>query len=116
VSWVWVTVFLYGFRYEITIPDGTKIKPKDNNNGRKACWRWSKDKLDWGLKNGFIEFGKDRLGNWTVYTKQYLNCDNEGNKIERTQRPFGIIDKFSSTQAAKLMEKMGFGSVFNYLN
>ena len=43
---------------------------------------------------------------WTVYTKQYMNCDNDGNPIERTQRPMGIIDENSSTQASKFLESI----------
>ena len=100
--------------YPVTAPDGTIVMPADNNGGRKACWRWSKPKLDWGLENGFIEIKKDSKGIWTVYSKQYLNCDNEGNLITRTQRPMGIIEEFSSTQATKLLESMGLGAVFNY--
>jgi adenine-specific DNA-methyltransferase len=100
--------------YPITTPDGSTVMPADNNGGRKACWRWSKPKYDWGVKNGFIEIKKDSGGVWTVYSKQYLNCDNEGNIITRTQRPMGIIDEYSSTQAAKLLQNMGLGSTFNY--
>lgn len=100
--------------YSITAPDGTTVMPADNNSGRKACWRWSKPKYDWGVENGFIEIKKDSGGVWTVYSKQYLNCDNEGNIITRTQRPMGIIDEYSSTQAAKLLQDMELGSVFNY--
>ena len=100
--------------YPITTPDGSTVMPADNNGGRKACWRWSKPKYEWGLKNGFIEIKKDNSGVWTVYSKQYLNCDNEGNIITRTQRPMGIIDEYSSTQATKLLENMGLGSLFSY--
>ena len=35
-----------------------------------------------------------------------MNCDNEGNIIERTQRPMGIIEEYSSTQAAKMLKSM----------
>lgn len=100
--------------YPITTPDGSTVMPADNNGGRKACWRWSKSKYEWGLENGFIEIKKDNSGVWTVYSKQYLNCDNEGNIITRTQRPMGIIEEYSSTQAAKLLENMGLGSLFSY--
>lgn len=100
--------------YPINTPDGTVVMPADNNGGRKACWRWSKKKYEWGVENGFIEIKKDNKGIWTVYSKQYLNCDNEGNVITRTQRPMGIIDEYSSTQAAKLLESMGLGSLFSY--
>lgn len=100
--------------YPIETPDGTFIMPSDNNNGKKACWRWSKNKYDWGRENGFIEIKKDTQNVWTVYTKQYMNCDNNGNIIKRTQRPMGVIDTFSSTQAAKYLEIIGLGNFFPY--
>jgi adenine-specific DNA-methyltransferase len=100
--------------YEIITPDGSTVTPKDNNNGRKACWRWSRQKYDWGVENDFTVIKKDSSGVWTVYTKQYLNCDNEGTPITRTQRPMGVIDEFSSTQASKYLEKLGIGNLFNY--
>ena len=100
--------------YPIETPDGSTVMPADNNNGKKACWRWSKDKFNRNKELGFIEIKKDSSGVWTVYTKQYMNCDNDGNIIERTQRPMGIIDEYSSTQAAKMLENMGLGTYFNY--
>ena len=92
--------------YEISCPDGSVIKPADNNGGKKACWRWSKEKFIRNFARGFVEIKKDSNNIWTVYTKQYMNCDNDGNIIERTQRPMGIIEEYSSTQAAKLLRNM----------
>lgn len=100
--------------YPIETPDGKTITPKENNSGKKACWRWSKEKYMWGIDNGFVVIKKNRKGIWTVYTKQYINCDNKGNIITRTHRPFGIIDKFSSTQASKYLDSIGLGSAFSY--
>lgn len=100
--------------YPIEVPDGTTVMPADNNNGRQACWRWSQIKYKWGVENGFVEIKKDSKGIWTVYTKQYLNCDNDGNIIHRTQRPMGVIDEYSSTQASKMLEAMGLGNTFVY--
>ena len=100
--------------YPIEAPDGSFVMPADNNNGRKACWRWSQEKFNRNKERGFIEIKKDSSGLWTVYTKQYMNCDNEGNLIERTQRPMGIIDEYSSTQSSKLLESMQLGSFFSY--
>ena len=100
--------------YPIESPDGNMIMQSDNANGKKACWRWSKSKFEWGIKNGFVEIKKDSKGIWTVYTKQYMNCDNEGNIIKRTQRPFGIIEQYSSTQASKLLESLNLGKFFDY--
>lgn len=100
--------------YPIKVPDGSIVVPADNNKGKKACWRWSRTKFEKNKERGFIEIKKDSKGIWTVYTKQYMNCDNDGNPIDRTQRPMGIIDEYSSTQAAKLLESIGLGQVFNY--
>ena len=100
--------------YPIETPDGSFVTPAENNSGRKACWRWSKEKYERNKERGFVEIKKDTKGIWTVYTKQYMNCDNEGNIIERQQRPMGIIEEYSSTQAAKLLEGMGMGGCFNY--
>lgn len=100
--------------YPIETPDGSFVNPIDNNNGRKACWRWSKPKYEWGIENGFIVIQKDRENIWTVYSKQYLNCDNEGNLILRTQRPMGVIDEYSSTQASKLLYSLDIGGYFDY--
>lgn len=99
--------------YPISAPDGTTIMPSDNNSGKKACWRWSQKKFLTNKEKGFTVIKKDNAGIWTVYTKQYMNCDNDGNPIKRTQRPMGVIDKFSSTQAAKYLESEGLG-YFNY--
>lgn len=100
--------------YPIQVPDGSTVMPKDNNSGKKACWRWSQEKFKWGIENKFIEFKKDKNGQWTVYSKQYLNCDNEGNLIERSQRPLGIIESYSSTQASKFLDSIGFANYFEY--
>lgn len=100
--------------YPIETPDGSFVMPADNNSGKRACWRWSQDKFNRNKEKGFIEIKKDSQGVWTVYTKQYMNCDNDGNIIARTQRPMGIIDEFSSTQASKLLENMQLGDCFNY--
>lgn len=92
--------------YRILCPDGTYTTPMENNNGKKACWRWSRDKFYKNSSLGFVDIKKDPNGVWIVYTKQYMNCDTEGNIIERTQRPMGIIEEYSSTQAAKMLKSM----------
>ena len=99
--------------YPITAPDGTDIYP--NKNGEKVSrWRWGKDKLQWGRDNDYLEFKKDKEGNWNVYSKQYINADTEGNIVERTNRPFALIDKYSSTQASKQLQKLLGGKYFDY--
>src|SRR3989344_2489501 len=98
--------------YPVKAPDGTLIYPAQGS--KRACWRWSQKKLEWGIANEFVEFIKDRFGNWQLYSKQYLKVDNEGNPIERSNRPFGIIDEYSSVLAAKQLEQIFGKKVFDY--
>ncbi|MFH0739644.1 MAG: site-specific DNA-methyltransferase [bacterium] len=98
--------------YPIKSPENTFIYPSYGE--KRACWRWSKKKLVWGLKNDFVVIKKDKNGKWAVYTKQYFNVDNDGNITERTNRPFGVINKFSSTMAAKDLENIFGKKIFNY--
>lgn len=98
--------------YPIIAPDGKEILPSFGH--KKACWRWSKKKFDWGMKSGFIEIAKNKSGNWVVYSKQYLKVDNEDTHIERQRPPLGVIAQFSSTMATKELEKIFHGKVFNY--
>jgi adenine-specific DNA-methyltransferase len=98
--------------YPIKAQDGTKILPSYGQ--KRACWRWSKNKLEWGIKNDFVVIKKDKNRKWAVYTKQYLNVDNEGNLLKREKRPIGVIAKYSSTMATKQLENMFGKKVFNY--
>ncbi len=99
--------------FPITAPDGTLVFP--NKDGKKVNrWRWGHDKVQWGLENGYIEFNKDKNGFWIVSTKQYLKADNEGNIINRTNRPFALIDKYSSTLASKKLQELLEGRIFDY--
>lgn len=100
--------------YPITMEDGTILYPADNNSGKRAIWRWSKQKYEWGLENGYIVAKKDKNGEWVLYTKQYLNADNDGNIIQRTQAPMGVISEFSSTQGTKELVKIGMDTYFSY--
>ena len=69
--------------FPITAPDGTQLYPNDRtdfvNDG--WTWKWSKDKVQWGLNNGFISIVPNQKKNscWSVKYKIYLNVDNEGN-------------------------------------
>lgn len=71
--------------YPIIMPDGTLRYPGGFTEKSKEGWNylWSKSKVDWGIKNGFIEFKKSN-GEWAVYNKRYFRVDNEGKPIERT--------------------------------
>lgn len=105
--------YIESLDYPITAPDGAKVYPNLNNK-KINRWRWGKDKVEWGKENGYLEFIKDKNNNWLVFTKQYLYADNEGNIIVRTNRPFALIDKYSSTGASKKLQLMLEGRIFDY--
>ena len=98
--------------YPIKSPDGKDILP--SYGSKRACWRWGKNKLEWGIKNEFVVIKKDKNDKWAVYTKQYLNVDNEGNILEREKRPLGVISPYSTTMANKQLESIFNKKVFDY--
>ena len=71
--------------YGIVMPDGTLRYPGGTTEKSNEGWNylWSKSKIEWGIKEGFIEF-KQKDNQWNVYNKRYEKMDNEGNYIERT--------------------------------
>ena len=82
--------------YEIKAPDGTTIPKPPKNKG----YRWSKEKWLWGLKQKptfcMIKKVKDR---WVPFVKQYLDYDNEGNKIKRGVWPHTWLDNHGFTRS-----------------
>ncbi len=87
--------------YPISMPDGTLRYPGGGQEKSDEGWNylWSKSKVEWGIKNGFIIFKKNNNA-WSVYNKRYFKIDNEGNYIERTVPFRNIItsDQFNTAQ------------------
>ncbi|MCI6474723.1 MAG: hypothetical protein MSA07_03400 [Mucispirillum sp.] len=105
--------YIVSLDFPIKAPDNSLIYPNKTDN-KISRWRWSKDKVEWGIKNDFIVIKKDKNNEWSVYTKQYLNCDNEGNIKKRTIQPFAIIDKYSTTQSNKALNELLEKNIFSY--
>lgn len=100
--------------YPIEAPDGSLILANKNNE-KISRWRWSKEKLEWGIKNDFVEFKKNSNGEWKIYTKIYLNCDNEGNITQRKQQPSSVIHAYSNIDSNKELKNIFDGkNVFDY--
>ena len=49
-----------------------------------------------------------------MYSKQYTNCDKDGNIIKRTKTPLGLIDKYSSTQGSNELFSLFGCRTFGY--
>ncbi len=80
--------------FEIEAPDGSIIKPNPR-------WRWSRDKFDRGLSEDRIVFSKTN-NQWSVYYKQYLHEDTEGNRVERGQLIKSIFTDCGTTTSGTL--------------
>jgi adenine-specific DNA-methyltransferase len=95
--------------FKIKAPDGSYVEPEN-------CWRWGKEKVQWGIENGFLEFVKDKKnGNWRVNKKQYQYCDNDGNALTRAYPLRSIIEGVSNTNSAnEIKEYLGDKTMFNY--
>ena len=96
--------------YGIKAPDGTIIYSGDAF-GKPNTWRWSKEKFEWGLKNGYIVFKKSNK--WKVYIKQYQFADNSGNLYERTL-PYRAIIEFLNGQGTTDFNNIMETNAFSY--
>ncbi|MBE6564202.1 MAG: site-specific DNA-methyltransferase [Ruminococcaceae bacterium] len=90
--------------YPVIAPDGTAVYPNGRNTVLNDGWRWKwgKEKLDWGIKNGFIEVreNKSKGNGWGVYYKIYENVDNDGNVIKRSSPYKNLIQDVLNTHAS----------------
>ena len=101
-----------GLDYPVTAPDGSEICPGGDPADKRWTWRWSRDKVKWGIGNGFIVFKEVRNGQWSVYYKEYELVDNKGNPRERTN-PFDtfILEAYNekgNTDVSNLFENRVF--------
>ena len=103
--------------YPITMPDGSIRFPGGFPEKSKEGWNylWSKTKVEWGIKNGFIEF-KQSNGEGAVYNKRYFNVDNDGNPIERTIpfRNLILSDSFNTAQGTSEIRNLFTDRPFDF--
>jgi adenine-specific DNA-methyltransferase len=86
--------------YPINTPDGSIIYA-GTYLGKPHTWRWSKEKVAWGITNDFIAFKKSK-NKWKVYFKQYQFVDNEDKSIVRSLPYKAIIEFFNSDGSREL--------------
>lgn len=97
--------------YPLTMPDGTELW-SGGKFGKPNTWRWSKKKVEWGLKNGFVVF-KQINGNWKAYIKQYQFVDNNNEPYVREIPYRALIDFSNSAGTQECTELLGSG-VFSF--
>lgn len=104
--------------YKITSPDGKSTFP----NGRTEfvndgwIWKWSKEKVKWGIENGFIVFkqSKNKKSGLSVYYKNYLKVDNNNEPIERAAPRKNLIVDVKNADGANDIKKLFNNKIFDY--
>ncbi|HHU69180.1 MAG TPA: site-specific DNA-methyltransferase [Thermoanaerobacterales bacterium] len=105
--------------FGIEAPDGTLVFPNNRSRQFNDGWRWmwSKAKVEWGIKNGYIVVKKGQDGKWNVYNKVYAKVDNEGNKITRTKlyrNHIGFEENILNIQANFEMKRLFSKAYFSF--
>jgi len=104
--------------YGIDCPDRTKVFPNGRNKFINDGWtfKWSLEKVRWGIENKFIEIKKQKNGDsdWKVYYKVYLNVDNEDNIIERGSTYKNLITEIKTGRSSSELNSLFDFNVFKY--
>lgn len=82
--------------YPIKLPSGKEIYAGGKFGGPNT-WRWSKEKVEWGIEKGFIVFNEEKE---KIYIKQYQYVDNKDN-IRIREIPFRALIKSINSEGAK---------------
>lgn len=104
--------------FGIKAPDGKIVYPngriKKFNDGWR--WTWGKEKVEWGLKNGFLVFKKSDStdAKWRVYRKNYLKVNNEGKPVKKGAPYKNLITDVINTEATLKLNKLIGDRIFSY--
>ena len=102
--------------YPIQMPDGSNLYPGNSKvKVEHWNWRWSQDKVKWGIEKKFIIFKETQKG-WSVYFKQYEKVDNEDKEIQRTSSYQNYLEIKGANSARGTKEVMNLlnGKFFDY--
>ncbi|WP_341494028.1 site-specific DNA-methyltransferase [Mesomycoplasma ovipneumoniae] len=114
-SLTWSEGLDYPIEYngKIYYAGGSQEKWQGRHQGNHATkdwtWRWARQKVDWGIKNGFIVFKNDR-----VYSKQYQFVDNNNQRIERVSKFSNLILLAQGTEGAQEQKNIFPTKVFDH--
>jgi adenine-specific DNA-methyltransferase len=78
-------------RFGVQAPDGTIVYPKRQ-------WRWGKEHFDEALSKNEVIFNKSNNGDWTLYSKQYINDENGTRRKTKAQ---SLIDDVFTQDGSK---------------
>lgn len=96
--------------YGVKTPDGKILYPHGRNQfvNDGWIWKWSKEKVKWGLANGFCEFVKQD-NQYKLKYKVYLKVNNKGEAIKREAPWKNLIEGIMNTHASAEITKL-FGT------
>lgn len=97
--------------YPLQTPDKTEIYA-GGKFGKPNTWRWSKDKVKWGVENDYIVF-KQVKNQWKAYIKQYQFVDNENNLRERTL-PYRALIQFLNSEGSQELNNIVQQNIFKF--
>ncbi|MDI6701050.1 MAG: site-specific DNA-methyltransferase [bacterium] len=94
-------------------PERIEIWPGGDPLDKRWIFRWSKEKVEWGIENDFIVFRKinDR---WKVFYKEYELVDNTNSPRERTNPYDTLILDFYNELGNSDIEELFDNRYFDY--
>ena len=104
--------------FGIECPDGTMSYPNGRNEFYNDgwIWKWSKKKVEWAIKNNFLEFKKSskKLCGWSVLYKNYLSVDNKDNLVKKAAPHKNLIQSILNASSATDIKNLFTEGVFKY--
>ncbi len=97
--------------YPIITPDKTTIYP-GGKFGKPNTWRWSKEKVKWGIENDYIVFNK-KNNDWKIYIKQYQFVDNDNN-LRIRQLPHRAFLQFLNSEGSQELNSIVEQNIFKF--
>ncbi|NLH39739.1 MAG: site-specific DNA-methyltransferase [Elusimicrobia bacterium] len=97
------------------VEENLEIWPGGDEKDKSFTWRWSQNKLQWGIKNEFIVLKKNKKNKWGIYFKEYQFIDNNLNNINRII-PYGtfIMDFPNNVSHQGFKELFDNKKIFDY--
>jgi adenine-specific DNA-methyltransferase len=99
---------------KLPAPEKIEIWPGGDPSDERWVFRWSEEKVKWGIENGFIVFRNDNNGKWKVYYKEYELVDNECRPRERTNPYDTLILDFQNELGTSEIECLFNKRLFEY--
>lgn len=114
--------------YPLTNPDGEPYFAGDSTDAEYVSratdhdvkdwtFRWGKKRYDWAIENGLIEWRKNRLGRWRVYSKQYEFVDRDLKPIPGRTLPHRnllLASDYSTNQGTRDIKQIFGRRIFLY--